>query len=394
MKSNFTVLHIILYKAEFFSNFMKSILYLGKEIKNKGSRMIICVPEQKVWTKLFEKENINVELLPINNIFDFNAVKLLKNLIKKYKPDIIHSHFGLESYVIPCLCKILTPSIKIIWQWRNPPHTDIIINQFHQLKSDKIKYLFAKYKRWIGNFFYKILDNLISIHIVVSNEIKNILIKRKITKKEKIKLIFNAIEEIKTTNEPHKSLSEQSIVIGNISNFREQKDHITFIKAAKLVIDKLRTQSHGFGTKFILAGDGPTKTAAIDYAKKIGILDNLIFTGIENNISKIIDKCSFTVLASFYEGLPNAILESLALEKPVIATNVGGVPDIIKDGYNGFLVPIKNHTAMAEKMLYLIENKEEIKRMGKNGRKTIEEKFSIKEWAKKIITIYDEILKN
>lgn len=383
MSSNIIVLHIILYKADFFSNLMNSILYLGKEIKKRGSNMIICIPERKDWIKFFEKQNIKVEFLPINSIFDYKAVKILKNIIKKYKINIIHTHFGLESQVIPVVYKILfNPNIKIIWQWRNPPRTDIII----KYPNSYIEYLFAKYKRRVGNFFYKILDSFVSTHIVVSNEIRDILIKRKIGGYKKIKVILNGIN-IEEYN-PKENFIQNYKTIANISNFRKQKDHITFIKAAKLVIAKYPE------TKFILTGDGPTKFNVMAYAKKIGILNNLIFTGIKKDVKEIINNSNFTVLSSFYEGLPNVVLESMALKRPVIATNVGGVPDIIKNGYNGFLVPVKNYKIMAEKMLYFIENTDEIKKMGNNGRRTIEEKFSIEKWAKEIISTYNEILEN
>lgn len=93
------------------------------------------------------------------------------------------------------------------------------------------------------------------------------------------------------------------------------------------------------------------------------------------------------------EGMPVVILEAMAAGTPIIASNVSGIPDAVKDGVNGFLVEQKNAKQLAEKILYLIEHPEVRERMGKEGRKMVEEKFTWEKIAKKTIEIYKKTLR-
>jgi len=95
---------------------------------------------------------------------------------------------------------------------------------------------------------------------------------------------------------------------------------------------------------------------------------------------------------SLQEAFGLVVSEAMACGKPVIGTRVGGILDQVIDGYNGFLVEPRNSAQIAERILWLIENPDEARRMGMNGRKIVEEKFNIDKRIEKIISIYEEFL--
>lgn len=180
-------------------------------------------------------------------------------------------------------------------------------------------------------------------------------------------------------------------VIGRIVAGKGQKE---FILAAKDVLNLERK------TRFIVCGGAMGGQADYfnevkDLVKRNGLIDNVIFTGWRNDILNIIANLDILVLPSttFPEGLPNAIIEAMALSKPVVATNIPGPSEIVVDSETGFLVEPADIKAMAEKIAYLLNNPDAARKMGKEGRKRTEELFDIKKQVKKIEEIYAEVLR-
>ncbi|SIR46626.1 glycosyltransferase family 4 protein [Halanaerobium kushneri] len=132
-------------------------------------------------------------------------------------------------------------------------------------------------------------------------------------------------------------------------------------------------------------GSGPD-AVSLDYVKKAD-QDNIInYPGRVEDVKPFIAKNSIYVLPSYYrEGTPRSILEAMSMGKPIITTDNPGCRETVNEGQNGFLIPIKNHKILADKMRYFIENKNEIVRMGKKSRKIAEEKYNVHRVNQKII---------
>jgi glycosyltransferase involved in cell wall biosynthesis len=130
----------------------------------------------------------------------------------------------------------------------------------------------------------------------------------------------------------------------------------------------------------------------VEYAKCKGI--NAKFTGFVpyEDLKALYSACDIFVLPSFEEGQPLVLLEAMASGKPLIGSNVGGIPMQIRDGWNGFLTRPGDIRGLAEKIRCLIEDEEERRRMGKNSRKLAEREFSYEKVVEKYIHVYEEVL--
>lgn len=153
----------------------------------------------------------------------------------------------------------------------------------------------------------------------------------------------------------------------------------TLVESAKIL------ESAGVDFKFLIVGDGPDLEFFKEYSTKLGIQEKIEFVGgIPNQkIVEFYKMASVFVLPSKMEGLPNVILEAMATGLPVIATKVGGIPEIVKEGVNGFLIDIDDSQGLADRIQRLADNPVLAKDMGRMGR-TIAENYDVRKQVKKV----------
>lgn len=116
------------------------------------------------------------------------------------------------------------------------------------------------------------------------------------------------------------------------------------------------------------------------------------FLGFRQDVTALMNMSDVLVLSSLREGLPNVILEALALAKPVVATRAGGIPEIIRDGETGLLVPPEEPEQLAEALLRLLRNPQEGKKLGARGRSVVAREFNVETMTHKIADVYREVL--
>jgi glycosyltransferase involved in cell wall biosynthesis len=145
---------------------------------------------------------------------------------------------------------------------------------------------------------------------------------------------------------------------------------------------------------FVIGGDGSLRPYHEQLAVDLGIREKTIFVGKipQNEVPYYYAMSDIVVVPSLQEAFGLVVSEALACGKPVIGTKVGGIPDQILDGYNGFLVKPKDPKEIAEKILWLLEHPDIAKQMGTNGRKIVEKKFNLEKRIDKIVEIYEKVL--
>jgi len=234
----------------------------------------------------------------------------------------------------------------------------------------------------------KLLWHFCDSIIVNANQIKQYLVNDESIDETKITLIHNGVD-LDAFNLPENGSEtrEKKPVIGMVAVFREQKDHVTFLKAAKLVLTQRQDVA------FSLVGSGELEDKMKAFVRELGISNHVTFHGRQTGKALIDIMSGFTisVLSSTNEGTPNVLLEAMALHLPVISNPSGSIRDLVQEGVTGYLFPYKDADYLAKKIHYLIDNKTVSEQMGNAGRKRVEEKFSYQSMYQKYEALYDRL---
>jgi glycosyltransferase involved in cell wall biosynthesis len=178
-------------------------------------------------------------------------------------------------------------------------------------------------------------------------------------------------------------------VVGMVAHFRPDKDHVTFFDAAREVLQIIPS------VRFCLIGSGALEVPMRERAARLGIADRVDFLGrLEPDaVRAAVLRFRIAVLASKdNEGLPNAVLEAMAAARPVVATAVGGTPEVIEDGVTGFVVSPGDAAALAERIVRLLKDPPLARSMGERGRQRVEREFTMERMARQYHALYRRLL--
>jgi glycosyltransferase involved in cell wall biosynthesis len=233
---------------------------------------------------------------------------------------------------------------------------------------------------WYTPVRRKILKRVqeLSTRILVNSEaVRQELLLRDGFTPDKIHVVYNGIDAQRyiqaTADREHlfPGLSQNHKLIITVANMHTgAKGHGDLIEAA-LNVRKTYPEA-----RFLLAGDGEMRLFFEDQVRAAGLGEMFIFLGHRTDIPSLLACCDIGILASRTEGLPNAVLEYMAAGLPVVATTVGGVPEIIENEVNGLLIPPENPAALSAAILRLLKDDQMCKRLGKAARERILERFN------------------
>jgi glycosyltransferase involved in cell wall biosynthesis len=163
----------------------------------------------------------------------------------------------------------------------------------------------------------------------------------------------------------------QVVVVGTVAHLSREKGLNYLIEAASLIPDVQKK------LRFVIVGDGKCLQELRNLAKQYGLGETFQFAGFHSDISQFMKSFDIFTLPSLSEGLSSAILEAMATSLPIVATAVGGIPELVKNGENGLLVAPGDPAALARAIQQLVENPEESRRMGERGRDRMEAQFTL-----------------
>jgi glycosyltransferase involved in cell wall biosynthesis len=144
--------------------------------------------------------------------------------------------------------------------------------------------------------------------------------------------------------------------------------------------------------RLLVVGDGPLRPALEQKAKERGLNGTVRFLGTVPGAARLLPHFNVFVLSSVWEGMSNGLLEAMAAGRPVVATRVGGNPEVVVDGETGLLVPLRDPRAMADAVLRLLRDPELARRMGEAASRRARTEFSIPRMVRRMESLYDELL--
>jgi glycosyltransferase involved in cell wall biosynthesis len=174
-------------------------------------------------------------------------------------------------------------------------------------------------------------------------------------------------------------------VVGTVAVMRSQKRLDLWLAAAAEIRSRLTA------ARFVLVGDGPLRATLERRAQEAGLADAVVFTGLQPDIAPYLDLIDLYLMSSQFEGLPVALLEAMAAGIAVVATDVGGIPEVVRDGETGRLVPFGDASALAAASLSLLSARERRLEMGQAGRRRVQSEFGIARMARELDSLYREV---
>lgn len=239
------------------------------------------------------------------------------------------------------------------------------------------------------------LSRITSRVIVDADKVGDFLVNTEKINRNKIELVFNGVDIDKYSNIKINRVSKrlelgitpEQKLIGIVARLSRVKDHKNLLDAHSAII-KIIPEA-----RLMIIGDGELRVELENYSEAKGLKNHVIFLGTRSDIPELLKILDVFVLCSTSEGLPVTILEAMAAGLPIVATNVGGNPEVIVDNHSGFLVPAKNPQKLAETIISILNDETLACDFGKNGQTRCRELFSLDGMVKKYSELYESALK-
>lgn len=335
---------------------------INKLDRDKFTPILLCLQESSQLT-LWDELDCEKGLLHIHSIMSFDCFfKVLKfrKFLKRRKVDIVESVF-FDSIFVGVITARLAGVKKVV-----------------TCRRDMGFWYSRLMLKWFL-FFNCLTDSI----LVNSNAIKKFVGSQERVSSDKIDVICNGIDLDRFESTGHVDLLKEypnikkcDKIVGIVGNCnRHVKRFDLFVMGISEVV------KHNKDVKFVVVGDGKLKHKIMSLADKLNVKDYLIWVGRKNNPIPYVKNFSIGVITSDSEGFCNAILEYMAAGLPVVATNVGGNPELVDDGKSGFLVPADDQHAFADRILQLLSDEELASKMGLEGARLVRERYS---WDAKV----------
>lgn len=314
-------------------------------------------------TKRLKERGIDILFLDKKPGFDFNMFRKIRSVIKKIKPDVIHTHRYVAQYVIPASLGL---NIKVK------------IHTVHNIALKENTPLARKFNKFFFHFCGL-------VPVALTKLIKETIVEEYNLKGFAIPVIYNGVPLENCIKKTSYSIGE-TINLLHIGRYSEQKNHIEMIKAIVYLHNKYRN------IRLHLFGDGPLKGIISDCIAKHKAANYIIEHGLCDNPYKHFSDADIFLLPSKYEGMPMTLIEAMGTALPIVASNVGGIPDMIKDKENGLLCsPIAED--IAQKIEKLILDQRLREQLGCNAILKAND-FTSQKMTEQYLNLYAKSLRN
>lgn len=352
-------------------------LFFNHIDKNKYEVCLIC-PSYGPMKEEIEAMGIKVYPIEMNREISFksdlNSFLELKRAIKHIKPDIVHLHSskaGVLGKIASYLNKV--PCVYNAHGWSFSMDTS--------KKKKKIYALIEKYTSKFCNIIVNISDyeHQLAKRYKIANDNKMVTIHNGIDL-EKYNISYSKKDILTELNIP-----EDSFIVGMVARIAEQKDPIKFIEIAKDICSNINN------AYFVLVGDGELRSNVEYKIKEYNLENNVKIIGWVNEVEKYISIFDIAILTSKWEGFGLVLAEYMALNKPIVSSNVGAIPELVRHNYNGELVDIsENSQGFVQAIMKLYENKNIRIKYVNNGANLVKSKFCIN----RVIKEHDKLYMN
>lgn len=330
---------------------------------------IVCLLKDGWLNKTLQSYGIETVIIPQTRSLDYQWIKSALKYLTEKKIDLMHSHeFAMNTY---------SSILSVI---KGIPCVSTVHGK---------NYYWEKFHRKLAYKFVSKVSSMVS----VSDDIKNFLISKVGVNKKQLTVIPNGIDVYTYKNDDDKrikfrksiGIKQDAILLGAVGNLYPVKGHKYLIKAVAEIKPKIPE------IQLLIAGRGDELSSLEQDVKSLNLTRNVHFLGFREDIPDILNAIDIFVMPSLSEGMPLSILEAMSAERLVIASRVGGIPEVIIDSKTGYLAESKNSSALAKKVLTSINDTKNVTRIIHNAKQKVILDFSMQAMLSGYTLIYDKL---
>jgi glycosyltransferase involved in cell wall biosynthesis len=336
----------------------------------------------------FVADGLDIEVVRIDELGreisplrDLRATFRLARLIRRERPQILHTHTA-KAGTVGRVAALLAGS-------RRPP---IIVHTFH---GHVLRGYFGPLRSW----FFRILERRLAAGttalIAVSPQVRDDLVSLGVAPRDRFVVVRLGIELDQRVASEQNGRAESRRYLG-IPADRFAVGWIGRMTGVKRTDDVLvafkRLRDEGVDAVLCMVGDGPDRVQLERRAHELGVIRDTLFLGYQEDVAPFYSAFDALVLPSSNEGTPVSAIEALAAGRPVVATRVGGVPDVVRDGEDGFLVETGDTVELAARLAQLARDPELRERMGQQGRERVLPRYAVDRLVDDVDRLYRSLL--
>lgn len=341
--------------------------------------VVICLKDATEFSQRIRRPDVEIICLHRKEGHDFGLYLEMFKLLRRLKPDIVHTR---NLATLECQLPAWLAGV------RRRIHGEHGWDVFDPGGVNR------KYQ-WLRRVF----QPLVHRYIPLSRQLQAYLTRQVGVPEAKIRRICNGVD----TETFHPVAGgkpaiagcpfgppEDLVLIGTVGRMHGVKDQMTLVKAFLRLLD-IRPRARE-AARLVLVGEGPLREEALAALREAGVADLAWLPGERDDVPELLRGLDLFVLPSMAEGISNAILEAMATGLPVVATAVGGTPDLVEDGVTGRLLEAGKPQALAEALAEYWDDREKLKAHGAAGLRRVREQFSLDTMVGRYLAVYDELL--
>jgi glycosyltransferase involved in cell wall biosynthesis len=303
-------------------------------------------------------------ILPIHPVHDVLALREIHSALSALKPDLVAAHSSKAGILSRIAARMLgLPTILTAHGWNFTPGI-----------ASTPAMIYRQFERMAGPLTSKI--------IAVSEYDRRLALEAGIVGEEKLVTVYNGMGDVGPELRARPGQTPVRLVM--VARFGAQKDHPTLLRALAGLLD--------LPWEIDLIGDGELMDQTQAMAARLGLSNRIHFLGQRRDVDRLLARSQVSVLATNWEGFPLSILEAMRAGLPVVATDVAGIGESVRDGVTGYLVPRGDADLLRDRLRRLLTDGALRTRLGQAGRASFEEHFTLPLFVQNTLAVYEEVL--
>ena len=355
------------------------VLSLVKKIDRSRFHPYIVAPASLLASLQADLEMDQAEMIPLRiaSLHDWQEMTRFYRFLRENRIHLVNTHMFIATFYYAPIARLAG--------------VPVVLETTHLMEKWRLgKGFLHRNSFLIDRMFYHLLDKALA----VSHACKRDLIQMKGIPSDKVVVVQNGrdLDAFDPRRQDRRSelraiysYQPDECVFGVFARLNHQKGHKYLLNAVKSL------KSSGVIAKVIFVGDGELHDSLVAQCRELGIEDQIVFAGFQKDMPGFLSMVDVMVLPSLYEGLPLCAIEALSMEKPVIATEVDGTPEVIIHNKTGLLVGAEDYKGLADALRFALNHREAMVTMGKNGRTFVLEHFSLHRQVSQTEAVYEAL---